>query len=84
VKPCYSAKELFYNSVKELNMADNDEEDDRELVGARVSPEKKKRIHEQLDYSDTLQDWVEDAIDSKLAEEEEGNSKTEVAPPILE
>jgi hypothetical protein len=65
-------------------MADenSDEKDsERVMVGARVPKEKKKRIQEQLDYGDTLQDWVEDAIDRKLTEAEEGKSKTEVGPP---
>lgn len=46
------------------------------MVGARVPPKKKKQIQEQLDYGDTIQDWIEDAIDRKLTEAEEGNSNT--------
>lgn len=50
-------------------------EDERVVVAARVPKEKKKQIEEQLSYGDHLQDWVEDAIDRKLAEEaeDEGN-----------
>ncbi|QBI90075.1 uncharacterized protein ChaoS9_350 [Halobacterium phage ChaoS9] len=50
---------------------------ERVLVAARVPKEKKERIEAQLSYGDHIQDWVEDAIDRKLAAveeaEEEGN-----------
>jgi hypothetical protein len=49
---------------------------ERVVVAARVPKEKKKRIESQLSYGDHIQDWLEDAIDQKLAaaeEAEEGN-----------
>ena len=52
-------------------------ENERVVVAARVSKEKKQRIEEQLSYGDHIQDWLEDAIDQKLAaakEAEEGNA----------
>ena len=50
-------------------------EEERVLVAARVPEEKKERIEAQLNYGDHIQDWLEDAIDRKLAEEaeDEGN-----------
>ena len=56
-------------------MADNDgqaeassaDDDDRVVVAARVPKEKKEQIENELSYGDHLQDWLEDAIDRKLA-----------------
>lgn len=55
-------------------MAGNNE---REFVGARIPAEKKRRIEEQLSYGESIQGWLEDAIDRKLAAEEkdEGNPR---------
>lgn len=46
--------------------------DERVVVAARVPKEKKERIESQLSYGDHIQDWLEDAIDQKLAAAEEG------------
>lgn len=54
-----------------------DSKDERVVVAARVPKEKKERIESQLSYGDHIQDWLEDAIDQKLAaaeEAEEGNA----------
>lgn len=59
-------------------------DNEREFVGARISKEKKERIKEQLSYGEYIQDWLEDAIDRKLAEVEEeddsGNRLMAAAP----
>lgn len=63
-------------SHSEEDNAEN--EDERVVVAARVSKEKKQRIESQLSYGDHIQDWLEDAIDQKLAaaeEDGEGNPK---------
>lgn len=44
----------------------HDDADERVVVAARVSKEKKQQIENQLSYGDHLQDWLEDAIDRKL------------------
>lgn len=44
-----------------------DGDDDRVVVAARVPREKKEQIENELSYGDYLQDWLEDAIDRKLA-----------------
>jgi len=54
-----------------------DSKDECVVVAARVPKEKKERIESQLSYGDHIQDWLEDAIDQKLAaaeEAEEGNA----------
>jgi predicted site-specific integrase-resolvase len=53
----------------------NESEDERVVVAARVSKEKKQRIESQLSYGDHIQDWLEDAIDQKLAAAEEGEGE---------
>lgn len=63
-------------SHSEEDNAEN--EDERVVVAARVSKQKKQRIESQLSYGDHIQDWLEDAIDQKLAAAEgdgEGNPK---------
>lgn len=47
----------------------NSDDDERVVVGARVSKEKKQQIENQLSYGDHIQDWLEDAIDRKLEAE---------------
>lgn len=47
--------------------ASSDGDDDRVVVAARVPREKKEQIENELSYGDHLQDWLEDAIDRKLA-----------------
>jgi len=44
-----------------------DDADERVVVAARVSKDKKQQIENELSYGDHLQDWLEDAIDRKLA-----------------
>lgn len=46
-----------------------------ERVAANVTPQKKERIESQLDYGDHISDWLREAIDEKLARQEdaEGN-----------
>jgi len=77
---------MAQDNGQDENGSKNDEE--RVLVGARISKKKKKQIEDQLSYGDHIQNWVEDAIDRKLAATtgdggyQEGNSKmrTETGP----
>ena len=57
-----------------------DNNSERVQLPARVDKDTKSRIEQQLSYGDTLQDWVEDAILSKLEEQEadEGNPNNPV------
>jgi len=45
-----------------------DDADKRKVVAAGVSKDKKQQIENQLSYGDHLQDWLEDAINRKLAD----------------
>lgn len=43
-----------------------------EKVAANVTPEEKERIKEQLEYGDSISDWVRDAVLEKLENAEQG------------
>lgn len=48
------------------------EDEETQMVGARIPISKKKRIEETMAYRDTMQEWLEDAIDRKLQALEAG------------
>jgi Arc/MetJ-type ribon-helix-helix transcriptional regulator len=52
---------------------------EKEYIGVRVDKEKKERIESQLEYGDSLSEWVREAIDQRLErdEDEQGNPKAE-------
>ncbi|WP_323192437.1 hypothetical protein [Halostella sp. PRR32] len=54
---------------------------EKEYIGVRVDEEKKKRIEDQLEYGDSLSEWVREAIDQRLERDEadEGNQN----PPTM-
>lgn len=59
-----------------------DDSEEREFVGARISAEKKSRITDQLMWGETIQDWLEDAIDRKLHQQEAEGEGGNVRPAV--
>lgn len=56
---------------------DGSNSDDRVQVACRISIEKREWLESEMTYGDTLQDWLEDAIDRKMLEQKgEGRTVT--------
>lgn len=46
---------------------------EKEMIGVRVTQETKERIEEQLEYGDSMSEWVREAILLRLESEGEGS-----------
>lgn len=67
-------------------MVDNEEpaDDEKVFVGGRIPRDKRERIEDTMAYGDTLQEWLEDAIDRKLEDlETEDSGNPQMATPAV-